>query len=102
MSTAQVSPKADKRIYQGLSLQQNKLPKSEEQWQRLQNIPPPPPWRTFGIAPDEWHQAANSQSVDVSKAVDSDPRSLGFVASEKATQIVNAALCLRRPILIEG
>jgi MoxR-like ATPase len=52
---------------------------------------------------DEWTKEADSlEEGDFSKQSDSDPRSLGFVASEEATQIVNAALCLRRPILIEG
>ncbi|MBR8832695.1 MAG: AAA family ATPase [Stigonema ocellatum SAG 48.90 = DSM 106950] len=31
-----------------------------------------------------------------------DPRALGFVPSENAIELVNAALCLRRPLLIEG
>ncbi|NER78063.1 MAG: AAA family ATPase [Leptolyngbya sp. SIO1D8] len=103
MTIAQASSETDNRIYRGLSLQKNTVPPAKDQLQRLRNLPPPPPWRTFGIALNEWQQEAESiTEADFSEQIDSDPRSLGFVAIEKATQIVNAALCLRRPILIEG
>jgi MoxR-like ATPase len=103
MSNAQAQPRTDKRIYQGLSLQKDSAPMPNQQLKRLKNIPPPPPWRTFGIAPSQWNKEAKSLKVrDLKQQKDSDPRSFGFLANEKATQIVNAALCLRRPILIEG
>lgn len=143
MANAQASSQVDKRIYQGKSLTKDTVPQPDEQRSRLGHIPPPPPWRTFGLSVDQWHKAAvefESQpsvaksslesgaargklkaasaeagaedelgSAAVSSAEDEpivaeafDPRALGFVADKEAVELVNAALCLRRPILIEG
>ncbi len=102
----------DLRIYRGLTLSADSLPKPEEQQQHLDRIPPPPPWRTFGLSVEEWVEEAKSSLEALVKEAGSkksqqsagaiDPRALGFVASEQAVELVNAALCLRRPLLIEG
>ena len=73
---------------------------TEDKQSRLQLIPPPPPWRTFGLTLKEWKQAAETAEEIESK--DSDSKGQGFVAEPKVIELVNAALCLRRPLLIEG
>ena len=52
-------------------------------------LPPAPPWRTFGGAGDPEHPA-------------DDQRGATYRAGEHETQLVNAALYLRRPLLITG
>ena len=91
----------DLRIYRGLILSADSLPTPQEQQQHLHRIPPPPPWRTFGLSVEEWVKEAKSKKSQ-QRAGKIDPRALGFVASELAKELVNAALCLRRPLLIEG
>ncbi|MBW4585225.1 MoxR family ATPase [Aetokthonos hydrillicola Thurmond2011] len=102
MPNDQTSKQKDLRIYRGLSLSADNLPSLQEQQQHLDRIPPPPPWRTFGLSPENWkeekEQAKNSQQ----STANIDPRALKFVASPQAVELVNAALCLRRPLLIEG
>ena len=88
----------DLRIYRGLTLNEENIPSSEEQEERLGRIPPAPPWRTFSFSKSEDGQS--EKSADYGKDIDS--RALGFVVNRKAVDLVNAALCLRRPILIEG
>ncbi|RCJ18465.1 ATPase [Nostoc minutum NIES-26] len=103
MPKDQTPEQKDLRIYRGLTLSANKLPKSKEQKQHLARIPPPPPWRTFGLSATQWDQEAKlKQSQQTVGVGNIDPRALGFVASEQAVELVNAALCLRRPLLIEG
>ena len=108
MSKEAKSEVRDLRIYRGLTLNEGALPTLEEQKEHLSRIPPPPPWRTFGLSPDKWKAEVeenlkkdNSPS-DPNDADIIDPRAKGFVASEKAIELVNAAICLRRPLLIEG
>ncbi|MGK7927043.1 MAG: ATPase, partial [Spirulina sp.] len=91
----------DRRIYRGLTLRADRLPMPEEQKQHRDRIPLPPPWRTFGLSPEEWKKKAE-ESQNEQNTNPPDPRALGFVASEPAIELVNAALCLRRPLLIEG
>lgn len=73
---------------------------TEDKQSRLQLIPPPPPWRTFGLKLEEWKKAAETPEEIETK--DSDSKGEGFVAEPKVIELVNAALCLRRPLLIEG
>ena len=112
MSNDQTPEEKDLRIYRGLTLSADSLPTPEEQQQHLDRIPPPPPWRTFGLSVKEWVEEAKSSLEALVKEAKSkksqqragkiDSRALGFVASERAVELVNAALCLRRPLLIEG
>ncbi|MDF5732130.1 MAG: MoxR family ATPase [Rhizonema sp. PD38] len=126
MPNEQTPEKEDLRIYRGLTLSDDNLPTPEKQQQYLEHIPPPPPWRTFGLSVEDWNkEKANLKQSQQSKnkndlqaqAISSttaangtfkqstnqiDPRAKGFVANEQAIELVNAALCLRRPLLIEG
>ncbi|NEO42710.1 MAG: AAA family ATPase [Moorea sp. SIO4A3] len=95
------SDQQDPRIYQGLTLSAESLPTPEDQQQHLSRIPPPPPWRTFGLSVEQWREKAKSQNTqDIVRKIN--PRALGFVPTKQAVELVNAALCLRRPLLIEG
>lgn len=72
----------------------------------LKNLPPAPPWRSFGhnqqpsyngkppVSPEEDRRRGESFQVD--EEDEKDPESYGLVAA------VNAALHLRRPLLITG
>lgn len=120
MANEPAPERKDLRIYRGLTLIADSWPGPEEQQQHLDLIPPPPPWRTFGLSAEEWTQKAKlgrSESKSSTEQEGSgksetekggqtfrkfDPRALGFVVEEKAVELVNAALCLRRPLLIEG
>ncbi|MBD2520739.1 AAA family ATPase, partial [Nostoc sp. FACHB-973] len=117
MPNEQTPQEKDLRVYRGLTLSADNLPTPEEQLQYLAHIPPPPPWRTFGLSVEDWEKQKKPELKDEdsdlkdeeAKSTQSkqsagniDPRALGFVASEQAKELVNAALCLRRPLLIEG
>lgn len=70
----------DLRIFRALSASES------EQTERRSLIPPPPPWRVFTSEGEQ-------------------QRGSGFILhpDDKSTlEVVNAALCLRRPILLEG
>jgi len=101
MANKPVTKPEDLRIYRGLTLSADSLPTPEEQRKHLDRIPPPPPWRSFSLSPEAWTKAAKSQEIPPEQGK-IDPRALGFVADKKAVELVNAALCLRRPLLIEG
>ncbi|MDB9420048.1 AAA family ATPase [Microcystis aeruginosa CS-563/04] len=101
MANKPVPKPEDLRIYRGLTLSADSLPKPEEQRKHLDRIPPPPPWRSFSLSPEKWTEAAKLQEIPPEQGK-IDPRALGFVADKKAVELVNAALCLRRPLLIEG
>ncbi|MEC4813224.1 MAG: MoxR family ATPase [Scytonema sp. PMC 1069.18] len=101
MPNDQTPEEKDLRIYRGLTLSADNLPTPEEQQQHLDRIPPPPPWRTFGLSVEDWNKEAKSKNSQQSTG-EIDPRALEFVASKEAVELVNAALCLRRPLLIEG
>ncbi|AOX03264.1 ATPase [Moorena producens PAL-8-15-08-1] len=95
------SDQPDPRIYRGLTLSAESLPTPEDQQKHLSRIPPPPPWRTFGLSVEQWREKAESQNTqDIVRKIN--PRALGFVPTKQALELVNAALCLRRPLLIEG
>jgi MoxR-like ATPase len=103
MASEQTPEQKDLRIYRGLTLSADNLPKPEEQQQHLDRIPPPPPWRTFGLSPTKWVEEKKAKSKENQQtSVNVDPKALGFIAGEQAIELVNAALCLRRPLLIEG
>ena len=101
MANKPVTKAEDLRIYRGLTLSADSLPTPKEQRKHLDRIPPPPPWRSFSLSPEAWTKTAKSQKIPPEQGK-IDPRALGFVADEKAVELVNAALCLRRPLLIEG
>ena len=103
MEKEQTSQYKDLRIYRGSSLSASFLTPEEQQRQKqhLARIPPPPPWRSFALPADKWEQEKEKE-VNKQKQEKIDPRALGFIASEQAVALVNAALCLRRPLLIEG
>lgn len=64
----------------------------------IKDIPPPPPWRQFKGEPDE-----NYQYPLISEDLES--RGHGFQTDKEKgamTRMVNAALCLRRPLLVTG
>ncbi len=88
----------DLRIYRGLTLTEKNIPKPAEQKKQLERIPPPPPWRTFCFSKSE----SEKDEELPRKTENVDLRALGFVVDDKTRDLVNAALCLRRPILIEG
>ena len=97
-----IPKKQDLRIYRGLTLSTDNLPTPEDQQQHLSRIPPPPPWRTFGLSIDEWVKKANPENSNQANTSKIHPKALGFVPNPQAIELVNAALCLRRPLLIEG
>ncbi|YAF98949.1 MAG: AAA family ATPase (plasmid) [Nodularia sp. CChRGM 3473] len=103
MPSEQTPEQKDLRIYRGLTLSADNLPKPKQQQQHLAHIPPPPPWRAFGLSAEDGDK---DKEVELKQSQESlgkiDPRALGFVASKEAVELVNAALCLRRPLLIEG
>ncbi|MGK7913128.1 MAG: AAA family ATPase [Synechococcus sp.] len=83
----------DQRIYRGLTL--SELPDPHAQAERRSLIPPPPPWRNVGRVDYPLSQS----DIEIDR---SDSRGLGFVVPNKAIALVNAAICLRRPLLIVG
>jgi hypothetical protein len=86
MPNEQAPEDQDLRIYRGLPLVEGELPKQDEQLKHLQHIPPPPPWRTFGLSNEDWVKEAKSAEEDVPSSegkVPIDPRALGFVADKK-------------------
>ena len=86
------------QIYLGLTLTKDNIPSVAEQTKRLKRIPQAPPWRTFSFISSE----SKEKEESIKENVNIDPRALGFVVDQKAVDLVNAALCLRRPLLIEG
>ncbi len=64
---------------------------------RIAHLPPPPPWRQFDggppltIPPDGW----GTSPADLRRATSYRP-------DAEAVEMVNAALCLRRPLLVTG
>jgi MoxR-like ATPase len=102
MPSEETPEQNDLRIYRGLTLSHDNLPDSAEKIKHLGRIPSPPPWRTFGLSVEDWDKK-KEESKNTQQGINNiDPRALGFVAKEEAVELVNAALCLRRPLLIEG
>ncbi|MEL4896860.1 AAA family ATPase [Crocosphaera sp. Alani8] len=88
----------DLRIYRGKTLTEGNIPSAKEQQKHLKRIPAPPPWRIFSYSQSEGEQNEKLPQ----KREKPDPRALGFVVDPFAADLVNAAFCLRRPLLIEG
>lgn len=63
-------------------------------------LPPPPPWRTFDGGPAMPTPADGDDSEATSP--DRRHRARTYLASAEAVQLVNAALYLRRPLLVTG
>ena len=93
-------------IYRGISLEPGNMPTPKQQAARRKLIPPPPPWRSFARPAQGASDTSGDESVADCGGKDAEPvpdlRGLGFVATDEAKQLVNAALCLRRPLLIQG
>lgn len=60
---------------------------------RIKDLPEPPPWR---------QPAGSSQQVGVQRETEEQRRGRTYCASEQEVQLVNAALYLRRPLLVTG
>src|SRR5688500_5948911 len=71
----------DQRIYRGQALSDR--PSSKAQNEQRSLIPDPPPWRVF-------------------TRIGMEKRGTGFLATPAICDAVNAAICLRRPILVQG
>jgi hypothetical protein len=61
MMSEQTPEQKDLRIYRGLTLSADNLPTSQEQQQHLDRIPPPPPWRTFGLSVEDWDEKKKAE-----------------------------------------
>jgi MoxR-like ATPase len=59
----------------------------------IQRLPPPPPWRDFSGGPAQSTPVANSGSMHDAKS---------YLPTPAAVEHVNAALYLRRPLLVTG
>ncbi|WP_214319842.1 AAA family ATPase [Nonomuraea sediminis] len=61
----------------------------------IEKLPPPPPWRTFGEPAEAAAAPAELDPVDRRRAI-------AYRPSPQAVSMVNAALMLRRPLLVTG
>lgn len=102
MSTTPLTQPASAQIYQGHMINQDEVLDAQQQLAQLSKIPPPPPWRTFGKSLTDWKSEAGKIKTSHLSTHPHDFKGRGFVASESMKELVNAALCLRRPLLIEG
>ncbi|KUO22453.1 AAA family ATPase [Streptomyces dysideae] len=66
----------------------------------IADLPAPPPWRAFDGAPALAPPADGDDGAAVSP--DRVHRARTYVATPESVQLVNAALCLRRPLLVTG
>ncbi|MFJ4537957.1 AAA family ATPase [Streptomyces tibetensis] len=66
----------------------------------IDDLPAPPPWRAFdgGPALPPPHDGDDATAV----SPDREHRAKSYVATEESVRLVNAALCLRRPLLVTG
>jgi MoxR-like ATPase len=76
----------DWRVYRG----------GGRQYDAIERLPPPPPWRAF--------EAAEADLIEPEfPALDGAPeRARGYQVTDEAIEMVNAALYLRRPLLVTG
>lgn len=83
--TSSVEPSDDWRIYRG----------SGQQYDDIVRLPPPPRWRRFG---------GGEGLIEPRFPVDdgSAERATGYQITDEAIEMVNAALYLRRPLLVTG
>ncbi|MFF0077045.1 AAA family ATPase [Streptomyces sp. NPDC005494] len=63
----------------------------------IDQLPPPPPWRAFDGGP-----ALPVPAEDDASSPDRTHRAQTYQPTEKSVQLVNAALYLRRPLLVTG
>ncbi|MFI8537062.1 AAA family ATPase [Streptomyces aquilus] len=66
----------------------------------ITGLPAPPPWRAFDGGPALPPPAEDDDEAAVSP--DRVHRARTYVATPESVQLVNAALCLRRPLLVTG
>lgn len=66
----------------------------------ITELPPPPPWRAFDGGPELATPAEDGDASATSP--DHMHRARTYRATEQAVQLVNAALYLRRPLLVTG
>ncbi|MFF0157954.1 AAA family ATPase [Streptomyces sp. NPDC005263] len=66
----------------------------------IDELPAPPPWRAFDGGPELPAPADADDEAAVSP--DRMHRARTYVATPESVQLVNAALCLRRPLLVTG
>ncbi|MGV9450874.1 AAA family ATPase [Streptomyces sp. NPDC003635] len=73
---------------------------SNEPHDGITELPPPPPWRAFDGGPplDAPHETADAAAV----SPDRTHRAATYQATPQTVQLVNAALYLRRPLLVTG
>ncbi|KOT35812.1 ATPase AAA [Streptomyces caelestis] len=73
---------------------------TEEPHDGITRLPPPPPWRDFdgGPALDPPDEGADAAAV----SPDRSHRAATYRATPRTVQLVNAALYLRRPLLVTG
>ncbi len=73
---------------------------TEEPHDGIDHLPPPPPWRAFdgGPALDPPDEEADAAAV----SPDRTHRAATYRATPQTVQLVNAALYLRRPLLVTG
>ncbi|AMW10310.1 AAA family ATPase [Streptomyces qaidamensis] len=66
----------------------------------IDDLPAPPPWRAFdgGPALPPPHDGDDATAVSPDRV----HRAKSYVATEESVRLVNAALCLRRPLLVTG
>ncbi|MFF5963092.1 AAA family ATPase [Streptomyces collinus] len=66
----------------------------------IDDLPAPPPWRAFdgGPALPQPHDGDDATAVSPDRV----HRAKSYVATEESVRLVNAALCLRRPLLVTG
>ncbi|MEU9477806.1 MoxR family ATPase [Streptomyces sp. NPDC048191] len=73
---------------------------TEEPHDGIDLLPPPPPWRAFDGGPE---LATPADTEDASAtSPDRTHRAATYQATERTVQLVNAALYLRRPLLVTG
>jgi MoxR-like ATPase len=74
---------------------------SREEHDGIEELPAPPPWRSFdGVVPPGAADSVASISTDGSHR--NPGRGQGYLATPEQIQMVNAALYLRRPLLVTG
>ncbi|MFB4300095.1 MoxR family ATPase [Actinomadura sp. NTSP31] len=66
----------------------------------IRRLPPPPPWRTFGGRGPDYSQPPRGSEVHEGSRRFGNPRS--YRTPAETVEIVNAALLLRRPLLVTG
>lgn len=75
----------DGRIYRGTG----------EPHDGIEHLPPPPPWRSFGASYEKPSRELRSEFGDRDRAI-------AYRPAAEVVDVVNAALILRRPLLVTG